>query len=342
MKEALKQLAVRKKMTISLDELTALFYEEGQTYESIATLILNFENDHVLQPVRASGRTTRTPSVAYNYRIMKATIKEASHGELHQYNQHFHESIRLDMYYKLPAETFHQDLPFLQLIHSYIEKNGLPKEDVPAPERSAEVVGNEKWIDEQGGKVLLERVQLWEHLKIIPVSDPLMMAVNPKMLQRSGQVHLIVENKTTYQALLPVLPESLFSSLIYGCGNKIVKSIEQFDWQLPMIGVEHSFFYFGDIDRSGLTIWHSLNKKQRTKLATPFYEACFKKAPFQGKGNQRKDVEAIKAFIAEFSEGHEIEKLLDEGFYYPQEILNSVELGAIWREWSWKIMNGKD
>jgi hypothetical protein len=179
-------------------------------------------------------------------------------------------------------------------------------------------------------------------LKIIPVSDPLMMAVNPEMLQKPEQLHLIVENKTTYQTLLPVLRESLFSTLIYGCGNKIVKSIEQFEWQLPMTGVKHSFFYFGDIDKSGLSIWHALNKKQHTKLAIPFYEACFQKEPFKGKVNQRKDVEAITAFRAEFPNGHAIEKLLDEGFYYPQEILTSAELGSILREWSWNILNGKD
>ncbi|MFJ8064514.1 Wadjet anti-phage system protein JetD domain-containing protein [Psychrobacillus sp. NPDC096426] len=342
MDEALKQLAARKKMTISLDELSALFYKEGQTYEELATIILNLVNDSILQAVKSTGRTTRTPSVAYNYRIMKTVMKADHHGELHTYNQTFHNSIHLDAYYKLPADVFYKDLPFLKRLDTYIITNGLPKESVPAPERSAEIVGDEKWLDEKGGKELLERVQLWDLIKIIPVSDPLMMAVNPKTLQRAKQVHLIVENKTTYQALLAVLSDTIFSTLIYGCGNKIVKSIEQFDWQLPLPEVEHTFYYFGDIDKSGLTIWYSLHKKQQIKLAVPFYEACLKKQPFQGKLSQRKNEDATKSFLAELPQGAAIEKLLDAGFYYPQEILTSAELGSIWREWSWKVMNGKD
>jgi hypothetical protein len=99
-----------------------------------------------------------------------------------------------------------------------------------------------------------------------------------------------------------------------------------------MTGVEHSFFYFGDIDKSGLSICHALNKKQHTKLAIPF----------KGKVNQQKDVEAITACRAELPGGRTIEKLLEEGFYYPQEILRSAELGSIWREWSWNFLNGKD
>ena len=141
---------------------------------------------------------------------MKVAVKENVHAELHTYNQRFHTAIRLDRYYALPVEMFQQDLPFLEQLDSYLKENHLPEELVPAPERSAELVGDEKWIDERGGRELLERVQLWEFLNIIPVSDPLMMAVNVKTLHQPSQVHLIVENKTTYQALLPYFTGNYF------------------------------------------------------------------------------------------------------------------------------------
>ena len=38
---------------------------------------------------------------------------------------------------------------------------------VTAPERSYEITGDEKWIDENGGREILERVKLLEKLKII-------------------------------------------------------------------------------------------------------------------------------------------------------------------------------
>jgi len=341
MGKELNQLASWSKTMITLDELLTLLYKEGHSYEALAAIILKLENDDVLQPVKAAGRTTRLPSVAHRYRIMKVAVKENSHTKLHTYNQRFHSAIRLDRYYMLPAITFQRDLPFLEQLDRYLKESDLPNELVPAPERSAELVGDEKWIDERGGKELLERVQLWESMNIIPVSDPLMMAVNVKTLYQASQIHLIVENKTTYQALLPILRETGFSTLIYGSGNKIIKSIEQFDWQLPIEDVTHTFYYFGDIDRSGLTIWNLLNEKRRVLPAIPFYETCLKRNPFRGKTNQRKDLDAVKGFINEMPSASILITLLDEGFYYPQEILKSVELRAIWREWSWTFTNGK-
>lgn len=326
---------------ITVEELSTLFHKKGQDYEELARYILKLEDEHVLQSVKAAGRTTRIPSIAYRYRIDKSKLQTEFHTQLHWYHGQFHQAIRLDSYYSSMSEVFYHDLPYIERIHTYLTNDGFPIESVPAPERSAELVGDEKWIDEGGGRELLERTGLWDAVKIIPVSDPLMMAFNMKTVENKAQYHLIVENKTTYQALLPALGETVFSTLIYGAGNKIVKSIEQFDWQFPIGDATHTFYYFGDIDRSGLTIWRSLNEKRRAIPAFPFYDACLKKDPFEGKTNQRMDVEAIQSFIAEMSSATIIESLLEEGFYYPQEVLKSAELGKIWREWSWNFTNGK-
>lgn len=83
MKEVLRQLVIHKKTTISLDELSSLFYKEGKTYEDVARIILTLENEQNLQGVKTSGRTTGNPAVAYNYRIMKAAMKKDIHVELH-------------------------------------------------------------------------------------------------------------------------------------------------------------------------------------------------------------------------------------------------------------------
>lgn len=80
---------------------------------------------------------------------------------------------------------------------------------------------------EAHGGEMLRKTGLWKKINVFTVSDPLMLALNPKRLTDSIQRHLIVENKTTYQALLPALRESEFSTLIYGQGNKVVRSIEK-------------------------------------------------------------------------------------------------------------------
>lgn len=337
----MNQLVLWSKVTITLEELSALFHKNGKSFEELAADILKLEDDCILQPVKAAGQTTRTPSIAYRYRINKSKLQADLHVELHRYTSQFHNAIRLDHYYSLSPEIFMNDLPFIERIQTYLTEFGLPQESVPAPERSAELVGDEKWIDEGGGRGVLERIELWNTMKIVPVSDPLMMAFNIKTIMNSKKYHLIVENKTTYQGLLPALSETIFSTLIYGSGNKIVKSIEQFDWQFPDQNASHTIYYFGDIDKSGVAIWNSLNKKRKVILATPFYEACLSKSPFKGKINQRKDKEAIENFVLAMPNGEKIVSLFEEENYYPQESLKSAELRKIWREWSWNLMNGQ-
>src|SRR5690606_27951704 len=169
-----------------------------------------------------------------------------------------------------------------------------------APERSFQLVGNEKWITDLGGHALLKRLGLWDLLRVHPVSDPLMFAVNPNAATKcppSLYLHFIVENKTTFQALLPMLPSSQFSTLIYGCGNKITGNIDMFPLQFPATVYDHRFYYFGDLDYEGIRIWYETNKQQAIIPALPFYEACLAQPYAMGKTNQRRNDAAVEAFV---------------------------------------------
>lgn len=328
---------MKKRSTISLEELEQLA-PKVDTYEQFAALILDFEHDNILQMVKSQGRNYRTPSIAYKYRIHRHTLNRTYHQELQTYRLTFHNAIDLDAYFNLDHAQWAEDLPYLKKIHAYIVKKGLPTEKVPAPERSFALVGDEKWIENKGSD-LLHRIQLFEAMKIFPVTDPLMFAINPAHVNQDHHKHLIVENKTTYQALLPALTETKFSTLIYGSGNKIPKSIENFPDQFPVKG-EHVFFYFGDIDQSGITIWHSLHQRQCAIPAIPFYEACLQKQKAYGKTNQRPNEQALAAFRTFFNKkaSDHIQALLSEGAYYPQEVLKTKELQAIWLEANWNAV----
>lgn len=325
----------KNRSTISIDELEQLL-PNLNCYEEFAILILNLENAGVLDMVKSHGRNNHNPSLAYKYRIHRHALNRMYYQELQTYRLKLHQAINLDIYFNLDYTTWSKDLPYLKAIDSYIKTYGFPVEKVPAPERSFELVGDEKWI-EQGGSDLLQRIQLVDEMKIFPVSDPLMFAVNPTRISTHDHFHLIVENKTTYQAMLPVINKTIFSTLIYGSGNKIPKSIENFYDQFPVDG-HHMFFYFGDIDHSGISIWYSLNERQLTVPAIPFYKACLLKDKAYGKTNQRKDKAAIETFCEFFqpATSNRIKALLNEGAYLPQEVLKTKELQQIWLEADWE------
>lgn len=337
MEEIYRALNNYTKRTIGLSALETIVGKVFHTYEEYAQLILKLENEGVLQMVKSKGRTTRKPSLAYHYRINKSVIQASYHRDIQHYRNQLHPSINLDDYYKKDPSVWQQDLPYLLKIDRYLNDVGFPKDTVPAPERSFELVQDEKWLTEKGGKELLERIGLFTSLNIVPVSDPLMFAINPNQILKETHYHLIVENKTTYQGLLPVLKSTNFSTLIYGRGKNIIHSIEQFPNQYPVDG-NHHFFYFGDIDREGVSIWHSLTKKRKVNLAMPFYQACLEKQPVAGKDYQKQFKQAQEEFIHLFSdkEQEQIEMIFSQGKYYPQEILKSKQLQEIWRESDWK------
>lgn len=334
-------LMQQKRVTIRLEALEKFAQTSRENYDTFVEEILQLEKDGVLEMVKSKGRTSRTPSLAYQYRIQKYALTKEYHQELQRYRHTLHPLIHLDAYYSLAPAIFDKDVPFLQKINEYLHTFGLPTDEVPGPERSFELVGNEKWIEEGGGKALLERVQLWEALRIFPVSDPLMFAVHPEKGKDAVQLHLIVENKTTYQALAMVLSQMEFATLIYGAGNKIVKSLEQFPIQYP-VQTTHHFLYFGDLDWSGISIWHAVTKRFAVGLALPFYRACLKKEAVHGKTNQRKDEEAFAHFCTYVTEEEreKVRAILENGKYYPQEVLKTKQLQQIGRETDWKSFVG--
>ena len=330
-------LKAYKKITIPLEDIEKRFQGKATTYEEFARTILELEQAGIVEMVKSKGRNSKVPSLAFQYRIQKGKLQQSFHQELQQYRIMLHSLIKLDAYYSLHSDQWYQDLPYIKKIDHYLCENPLPKEAVPAPERSFELVGDEKWITEKQGKECLERIALWDKLNIIPVSDPLMFATNPHAFQNTQHHHFIVENKTTYQGLLEALSYTLFTTLIYGCGKKIVKGIEHLENQLPLKDANHTLHYFGDLDYEGISIWYSLQKRVETKLALPFYRACLNKRYVHGKQNQRRNDEALSAFLQHFelSEQQAITEMFDNGGYYPQEVLKTVDLQQIWRNTSW-------
>lgn len=331
MKEQLMQF---KKAYISLADLEG-FAALGQTYEQFAEDVLALVDQKMLQPVKSSQKTFKTPSLHYKYKIIKHVVQQSLKETLERLQLTLDSRISLDAYYRYSIEQLQQDLPYLKKIHQYITTYGLPSETAPAPERSQALVGDEKWIQLKGGRRVLERIGLWDQMRIVDVKDPLRFAVNPKMLQQPKQYHLIVENKTTYEGLLPALQETCFSTLIYGAGFEIVGNIGLFGKQLPLPNVTHSFYYFGDIDFTGISIWYLLQKQQIIQLALPFYQAAFQ---YEGRAipkKQVRDEEAILAFYEQLDRvsREKSQQLFEQTAYLSQEVLTSAVLQQIWREW---------
>lgn len=329
-----EQLFTYSHTFITLDQLEAR--SRATTYEQFAKEIGELESEGIIHGVKSAGQNGKEPSLSYKYRIQKGKLRQTIHQEIERTRLHLHSALQLDPYFYLPPTEWNEDVPYIEKISEYIERNGFPIEEVPAPERSLALVGDEKWIQEKGGDKLLGRLQIWEKLKIVSVHDPLSFALNPKTIGNPHQLHLIVENKTTFDGLLSELIHTPFTTLIYGQGYKITKSIEHFSNQLPLEG-KQTLYYFGDIDWEGIKIWALLNEKIETIPAAPFYEAALTKRAIPMKKKQMPSEQANDAFFAKLTETMttKMVETLRNHKYFPQEVLSSKELKEIWRNSDW-------
>lgn len=336
----LERLALHPRKMIQLDELEQ--YIVHDSYEQFAHQILELQQKHILKPVIASGQTNQTPPLFYKYRIEKSKWQQMKQIEIEQLQLQLHSALSLDDYYRLPLGQLKKDKPWIEKINHFIKHTSFPLTPASAPERSQMLVGDEKWIQHRGGQSLLERLGIYEKLAIQVSREPLGMAVNRYSLFQETQYHLIVENKATYEGLLPVLEHTCFSSLIYGGGYGIVGSLRSFESQLPLEGVKSIFYYFGDLDFTGIAIWHTLIKQRSIRIATSFYKEILKKEGKLIPTEQLRNEEAITAFLQFFDEREQqqIQNLLQRRYYLSQENLTSNQLQHIWLHMSEKLKGG--
>lgn len=324
--EFISYLKSYKKKTIKLSELEKLPCG-NVAYETFEDSIKKLIQNNILIE-KGNGRIN---SLALNYSVNHYELKKSKIDEINNYILKFSKEIDLGEYYKLSEEIFHNDIFYIEGVNNYICNYGLSKDYVTSQERSFNILGDEKWIDEKGGKKILERIKVWDKLKIINDSDPLMLAVNQNGFENSIHYHLIVENKATFLALMDILPQTNYTTLIYGCGWKIVSNYYMLNKQLNLKD-KNEFLYFGDIDKEGISIWNCLNEKIAVNLGIDFYKELLKKDYSIGKKNQNRNDEAINNFLKFFAEDEKetLLNMINNDGYLPQEGLNKEELRKIW------------
>ncbi|WP_352417771.1 Wadjet anti-phage system protein JetD domain-containing protein [Proteiniborus sp.] len=303
-------------------------------YIDFANTINEFVNMKILFPIKSHGTNNKKIPLANTYRINKSYFREELINQIASYQLILNSNINLQAYFSLDKKTWEKDLPYIKKVNLYLKKQGLPIEEVTAPERSYQITGNEKWIDENGGREILGRIGLLEKLKISPVPDPLMIAINKNRICNSKEyIHLIVENKATFYALIDDIENTRFSSLVYGAGWKVLGGIAVFEKQLGLTDKDNKIYYFGDLDFEGISIWHGLNCRRPIILGIEFYEYLLKKPCSYGKESQIFNKDAIDSFLLKFNNSNKekIMNTLKKGGYYPQEGLNKEELQTIWR-----------
>lgn len=221
--------------------------------------------------------------------------------------------------------------------------NPKPQIKVSVNERSFKIFGNEKFLTSNVGIKLLHKYKVNDFvLNVYRTPEPFMYYLYP---YNNSKDALIIENKDTWFTIRKILMEYgevfgiSFKAIIYGEGRKIQKSFlymkEPDTKELQEI---QNFYYFGDIDSSGIDIFYKLKKRYYPEfLIFPFEEGYkylmkhqklkrFKELKKQIKLPMYKCLNFIFLNDKDFSDMYH---LCNDGYIIPQEIISYEYLRRI-------------
>lgn len=219
-------------------------------------------------------------------------------------------------------------------------RRGRPAIPLSVNERSIEVFGDEKYLASPECKQLLNQYKISIGLfNVYNTPEPFIYYNTPY----NSSDALIVENKDTWYTMRKLLKEydSIcgfnFGALIYGEGRKIQSSFEyiEADDTRDIHGI-NTFYYFGDIDSSGIDILYKLQQEYPSYQISPFepgYEFLYRN---RGRGRTKELQMSIPITLREVqildflgkNAVNDIFTICNHDYIIPQELLNYEVLSS--------------
>jgi hypothetical protein len=147
------------------------------------------------------------------------------------------------------------NIPFAELrrLNDFLHHDVGARPLVPIKERSLEIFGDEKRLDQLArSSALFSDGRLTpETLRCFIVPEPLPWTPGTNL---AGPI-IIIENAATWHTYCRWNAErKIFSAVVYGCGNRFLDGIRSLNDIFAALGGPRRVFYFGDLDAQGLFI----------------------------------------------------------------------------------------
>lgn len=318
------------------DQEMPLFLQSPKGQAIFSDGLKRLVTEQIISPV---GKKPYTHNGLYNkYRILK-DLKGKDNQLITEIVRNIALPSAVDYYIKHPQQ-FINEQEIIKTINDFIKKGD--HDVATVNERAYELFNDEKFFkgDERSqGEVILKRLGLnYSDIGCVDTPEPFFSFCRKDFFLRNARNICIIENKDTFWSFKKTVLDSEYTPnldmLIYGEGKKILSSfrfIEEFEIE-PSID---KFYYFGDLDPEGINIYCELRDKYYIYNVIPLLEAYVAaleigrtheliKTPKQ----QRISENNIRRFTHFFDEpwDMEIQKLLEGGFYIPQEALSAARL----------------
>jgi len=324
-----------------IDILEMQKYLNLTDYKDLVTIVQEFESRGILKPIIKSKLNGKKPALYNRYFILQEKKDYSQFMEELKYNINY--ELNIDYYLK-HLDNYVEDRQYILKLSDFLNnKRELLKIEASINERSFQIWGREKYLNKEGGKALLGRLNLSiDTLNIYLTSEPLAYYSRCKDIP---QKLLIIENKDafyTFRRYLIGFNNRIFGenidTVIYGSGKTIWNTFKDFELcsEPYLLHEKNELLYLGDIDYEGLFIYEKLydifKEKFQIKPFIKAYEYMIDKATKdidrlpETKEGQNKNY--ITIFLSYFSEEYKgkIQAILETGKYIPQEIINFSDL----------------
>ena len=310
-------------------------------YRTFAEVIHELVDQELIRPIKARKKNGLKPSL-YNWYNISSLKKKISPEVKNRLLTHYHPGISTSYYLDNP-DKYEEDKFYLDKLDKFLKEiiilNKLSKMSVN--ERSFQIFRDEKFLSSKQGKTFLKRIGFnYNDLKCYPTFEPFFYY---EQVGADQEINLlIIENKDTFFTLKSLLQDNIsnwnginFDLLIYGEGNKILKSIDYYYELEQYQQREANFYYFGDLDREGVSIWYRLQNRQiKPEPFIYFYNKLIElygTMPLRQSTSQSFNQEAVHNFLDYFDtdSSKKISEILESGKYIPQEGLSYQTLVKI-------------
>lgn len=320
--------------TITLEDLTSLLKVETVDTKTQFEMVSKLVNDMVLGPVKNSEQNGNHKYPLFKkYRIL---IKEESSEEVEKKIRQLHPALQRTGYLSSHVQEYLKHREVINSLNTFFfsKKAGEP---ISRKERSFEIFGREKVLDESEVKSLLRHLEISE--SDLGFYDTPEYCFHDYIPERKNDLTLLIcENKDIWFNIRRCMFEDHFKSLfgvaidgvVYGNGNKVSNKAGALVEYVRFMGNPNvTFLYWGDIDREGFDIFRrtrDVNDSLNIELFIPGYRKMIEKAQsicLEDSPSSKKEGVSFENLFEGFSVDERIflKRVLETNKLIPQEII---------------------
>ncbi len=335
-----KSLLEYGKKHISLEDLIALLKGNPSDTKGMFDVITGLVSAGVLEPVKNSATNgNRKYPLKKKYKI---TIQDGASADTALKTGILHPALLKSGFLATHPDEYESNAEVIDKLNTYLF-SGRQGEAISRKERSFEIFGREKVLDDPSVKTLLRNLAITDSdLRFYDTPEYCFHDYIPE--RKDNMVLLICENKDIWFNIRRCMFEDHYRSLfgtkidgvVFGSGNKIShKKGALVEYVKFMGNPAVRFLYWGDIDKEGFDIYRrtrEANPSLDIVLFIPGYRKMIEKARYidlEDSPSSRKGNISFDDLTEDFSveEKEFLHAVFEGNKLIPQEIISYTSLG---------------